>query len=359
MIILIGVPLFIRIFGAVCAKENRKGLFCAAFGFSVFAVIGLGSLGGLIGADSARYNLLNAVIGTVPFDSLGSTDASPAFLLLMKICSAFSTETFVFPLTAAIIQTFLAAYAVYTLCDRPYSAAGVFLFCFIPAYFAGSPAFTAALAALIASRYVEERRFFRFAAMMLAAALFDMSALLLIPIYFIFLIPNIYISSAASAVLAALAVLFPDAVTGVYGFLGTGKCTSAAFTVPCAVFACAAALIGVLMYAMFANLHNDCEKLVSVLSCGAAFSVAAVFEPRLFALTQMLLMMSSVVLAPEAFRIGGKFVEILFPKNKTVVRYVFLAVCVLAEIGICAYLVIGDVFGAAVYDSAFLAGVSL
>jgi hypothetical protein len=93
----------------------------------------------------------------------------------MKICSAFSTETFVFPLTAAIIQTFLAVYAVNTLCDRPYSAAGVFLFCFITAYFAGSPAFTAALAALIASRYVEERRFFRFAAMMLAAALFDMS----------------------------------------------------------------------------------------------------------------------------------------------------------------------------------------
>ena len=358
MIILIGVPLFIRIFGAICAKADKKILFCAAFGFSVFAIIGLGSLGGLIGADSARYGLLNTMIGAVEFDSLGDIDASPAFLLIMKICSVFSAEKFVFPLVIAVIQTFLAVFAIYTRCEEPYSGAGVFLFCFIPAYFAGSTAFTAALIALIASRCVEERRFFRFAALMLAAALFDMSALILIPIYFVFIIRNVFISAGASAMLAALAVVFPDAVTGVFGFLGNGKCTSAGFTVPCAVFACAAALIGMLMYAMFKNRHNDCEKLVPVLICGAAFSVGSVFEPRLFALTQMLLMMSATVLAPQAFTIGGKFIEILFPKNKSTLRIVFLAVCVLAEAGICAYLVIGNVFGAAVYDSAFLAGVS-
>lgn len=359
MIILIGVPVFIRIFGAICAKANRKALFCAAFGFSVFAIIGLGSFGGLIGADSARYSLLSTMIGAVQFDALGGIDASPAFLFIMKICSVFSTESFVFPLVIAVIQALLAGYAVYTRCDEPYSGAGVLIFCFIPAYFAGSPAFTAALIALIASRCIEERRFFRFAVLMLAAALFDMSALILIPIYFIFLIPNVYISAGASAMLAALAALFPDAVTGVFGFLGSGKCTSAEFPVPCAVIACVAALIGVLMYAMFRNRHNDCEKLVPVLLCGAALSVASVFEPRLFALTQMLLMMSAPVLASEAFTIGVKFVEILFPENKSTSRIVFLAVCVLAEAGICAYLVIGNVFGAAVYDSAFLSGVNL
>ena len=359
MIILIGVPILIRIFGAACSIKNRKALFLAVFAAAVFTVVGLGTTGGLIGGDAARYSLLNAMIGTVPFGSIGDIDASPAYLLIMKICSVFAPDGSVFPFVIALIQTALAVYALITACGKPYSGAGVFLFCFIPAYFAGSTAFTAALIALIASRYIRDRRFFRFAALMLAAACFDMSALLLIPIYFIFLIPNIYISTGVSAMLAALAVIFPDAVTEVFDFLGNGKCTAFAYTAACAVFACIAAVVGMLIYAMFANRKNDCEKLVSVLSCGAAFSVAAVFEPRLFALTQMLLMMSAVALAPETFEIGKRFVEILFRREKKTAVIVFMAVCVLMEAGICAYLVIGNVFGAAVFDTAFLSGVGL
>ncbi|MBR5089526.1 MAG: hypothetical protein IK093_08860, partial [Ruminiclostridium sp.] len=271
----------------------------------------------------------------------------------------FTTEAFLFPLVISLIQTALAVYAVCSVCSEPYSGASVILFCFIPAYFAGSAAFTAALICMTASRYFKERRFFRAAALILAAACFDMSALLIIPIYFIAVIPNIIISVGVSAFIAALAAIFTGAAGTVFDFLGSGKCTSAQFPVPCAVIACAAAGFAFLMYTMFRNRGNDCEKLVPVLCCGAAFSVASIFVPELFALTQMLLMMSVPVLAPDALEIGEKFIGMLFPEKKGAAQTALLIACVLAEAGVCAYLIFGDVFGASVFDSALLSGVQL
>ncbi|MBO6230170.1 MAG: EpsG family protein [Ruminiclostridium sp.] len=359
MIILIVVPVMLRVIGAVCSKTDRKGLFCAAFAAALFCVTGLGTLDGLIGADAEKYSLLVPAIGGIGFDALGNIGASPAYLLIMKICSAFSTESFVFPLVIACIQTALAVYAVFNRCSSPYSGAAVLTFCFIPAYFAGSAAFTAALIAVIASGYIEEQRFFRFAALMFAAACFDMSALLLIPVCAVMFFGNIVIATAVPVILAVLAALFPEAVTAVFGFLGADRCTTADMPVACAVIACAAAASALLIYKMLANRSGDHERLVPAIVCGAAFSVVTVSEPELFAFTQMLLMMSAVVLAPEAFDTGEKFVGIVFPEKRETSQTVFLIVCAAAETAICAYLVLGNVFGSDVFETSFLAGVQL
>lgn len=348
MIILITVPLLLRIIGIICEKAEKKALFLAAVAVSVFACIGLGSLGGFIGADAVRY----------PLDAgMTSLGTPPAYVPLMKICLAIMPDPVLYMAVIGCINTALAVYAVSVCCTGPYSAAAVLTFCFIPVSFAGSAPFTAALICLAASREFRERRFFRFAALMLAAACFDSSALLLIPLYLVLIIPQPVVSAVMSALIAALAVFFPEYTGYIFDFVGKGAYVTAEVPVLCAVIAVIAAISALLMYPMFKNREGRYETLVPVLSCGAAFTVTAVSDPRFFAPALMLLMMSSVTLAPEAYEIGKKFVGIVFPGSKT--ETIFLAACVSAGALICAYLVLGDVFGASALDAALITELGL
>lgn len=353
MLILIGIPLFLCAFALVCARSDKKTLFCTAFAAAVLAVCGVATINLLIDPDAMKYPFLWSVIGTIPFSELGMIEASPAYMLIMKICSAFTEDISAFLIITACIQAAVTVYAVAGRCSEPYQGAAVLAFCFFPAFFAGSGAFTAAAICITASRYIEERRFFRFAAVILAAACFDMSALLMLPIYFVMLIPGAVAPSVASAFIALLAVIFPDTVNAVIGFLGEGVCTAADVPPACAVTAVAAATVSVLMYAMFKNRPGHHEALVPVMSCGAAFTAASVFEPKLYAISLMLLMQSSVVLAPEAYEIGKRFVGILFPAGRKTAERVFLAVCIIVCAGICTYLVVGNVFGSDAYEFRF------
>ena len=359
MIILTAIPAFLLAFGIICAKNDRRLLFCAAAAVCVFAVCGLTSLAGFVGADADKLPLISSLAGQVSFEDLGIMNAPPGYLIIIRICAALGAESFTAPFILSCIQTLLAAHALYTRCSSPYSGAAILTFCFLPVYFAGSSVFTAALICLNASVYVRERRFFRYAALILTAACFDMSALLLLPLYFVTLIPNIWISAAVSAAIAALGAVFTKAADAVYGFFGEGLYTSAQSTVACAVIAIIASVLCILMFGMFKNRNGHYENLVPVLASGAAFSLASVFDGRFFAVSLMLLMQSAVVLAPEAEEIAGRFLEIVFPKYKMTSRILFNFVCLAAVVGICVYLVYGDVFGSGSYEAALKAGLGI
>ncbi|MBR5091779.1 MAG: EpsG family protein [Ruminiclostridium sp.] len=351
MIILIVIPLLICLFGFVCKKADKRLMFCAASAAVVFAVCGISFINGFPEPESDSYSLLSLLSGSISFDSLGAIDAPPAYLLIMKICTAYSNEPLVFPIAAACVQTVISAYALYNCTDSPYEAGAVLTACFLPVYFAGSALFTSALICLISVKYVRERRFFRFAAAVLAASCFDMSALLLIPLYFVIIIPKPLISAIFSALAAGLAVIFPAVTETVYTMFGDGRYSIPGSSVLCTVISVIAALISLLMYRMYRNREGRYETLVPVMICGALLSAAALWKAELSGIAFMLLMMSAVPLAPDAFSIGTRFVQILFPSEKNTSAKVFAATCVAILTGICTALVLGDTFGASAFDA--------
>ena len=139
-----------------------------------------------LGSDDQMYAAIGASAEYIPYDDITLIGAPPAVTLLIKICAAISPGNDIFPLVMAVIQSLLAAAAVFYRCETPYAAGAVIAACFIPAYFAGPDAFTAALIGVFASKYIEEKRFIRFTAVMLFAACFDAAAV--IPVFFCILL---------------------------------------------------------------------------------------------------------------------------------------------------------------------------
>ncbi len=340
MILLLAIPLILRISGIFCENRDNRVLQCAATASAVFIICGLPGLSGLWDSWYAGFG---AQIRDIPFDKLGELAAPPAETLLMKICAAFSDDSAVYPLVMACICALLASYAVK---ETPYHSSAVLCFVFIPAFLFSGSAFIAALICTIASVYIRERRFFRYAALILIAACFDMSALMMLPFWFLTLIPGPVIPAVIAVIFALLAGLFPEMLDAVYDMTGA-RTIFCETPVMWAVLAVIAALVCILMYAMFRNREGKYERLLPIMFCGAALTVTAVSDARLFAPAIMLLMQSAVPLAEEAYAISSKFVGIVFKEKEKTARNVFLALCVIAETALCAWMIFTDWFGTA------------
>lgn len=353
-LILLCIPVFLWAFGSFCGRRGSKALFCMVFGIVMFGVLGIGGLtgAGAVGRESISLGFLQASVGSVSYESIGSVGVPPAYMLLLKLCSEFTSDIRIFLIAASLIQSVLAASFIYKRCSTPYAGAVVFTAGFMLTSFVSSSFFTAALICGLASRYVEERRFFRFAAMMLAAGCFDISAVLLIPLYFITLIPNVYAAAVLSAALASLAAIYGDITGSVFSYLGESLTAGARIYVPCAVLACVSALLCMLMHGMISNRDERFAYLIPFALLGAAFSVAGIFNGKLFPLSVFLLVQSFTVLAPEVYDILHRFGKILFPDKPYTVGLAVNAICFLAVIGIYSYTLFGNCYGSEFFGQA-------
>ena len=311
-----------------------------------------GCITGMIGHADPTDEAIFSYIGLIGYDRLGSVGIPPAYALLMKLCAEFTGDIRIFCALNGCIQSVLAGLYIYTGCSRPYAGAVMLSAGFMPASFVGTPFFTAVLICCCAMRYIRERRFFRFAAMILAAACFDISAVLLIPLYFITLIPNVYITAVISAAAASLAAIYSDITASVFSFLGFSLTVSLKSTVPCAVCACLAALICLLMHRMIANRDEKYAYLIPFAAMGAALSAAGVHNGMLFPVSVFLLAGSLTSLAPEVYELLLRFFGILFPKKPYTVGLAVNTACFAAVIGFCAYTLFSGCFGSEVFGQA-------
>lgn len=350
-IILLCIPTALWAFGSFCGHRNRKALFCVIFGVIM-------CVGGTVGAvmnEKATLDVLYTYIHYVSYDSIGSMGAPPAYMLILKICSEFTDNMNIFLAVNACIQAILAGVFVYTRCSVPYAGAVVFSAGFMLTAFVGSSFFTAALICALATKYIKERRFFRFAAMILAASCFDISAVLLIPLWFVTLIPNVYVTAVISAVLAALAAIYGDVTASVFGFFGYNLTTGTEVSVPCAVFACIAAIICLLMHRMIANRDEKLTYLIPFAALGASLSVAGIWNGMLFPVSVFLLAGALTVLAPEIYDLFHKFFGILFPDKPYTVGIAVNAACFIAVNGIYIYTLFAGCYGSGIFGQ-FLFG---
>lgn len=358
-LVLIAIPLVLMATGALCSARDYRLVFSIITGAAVFAVCGICAFGGSLGAEEQAYAAITASAGYIPFDDLTLIGAPPAVTLIIKICAAFSQEPYFFPLVMAVIQSLLAAAAVFYRCETPYAAGAVIAACFIPAYFAGSGTFTAALIGVFASKYIEEKRFFRFAAVMMFAACFDTAAI--IPVFFCILLfsENVYISALRSFVFAACAILFTGITDSVCNMLGDGRYAVCGISPVCAAAAVLAGGIAAAMKPMLVNRSKRNDVLISETVCGALFAVAAVFDGRLFGLAAIMLMQSVIPVVPDAFAVGQKFTVLMFPEKKKTASRNFVMICAAVLAVICVCFVFFGGFGAERYDTALKAVISV
>ncbi len=335
------------VFGAICEKGEHRALFLTVFAAAFAASNALGGMYGLVGNESTGWSYMYSIIDEIPFASVG---APPAYIIIMKICSAFSAEAWMPALVYACIRTAAALCAAALCSDKPYVCGAVLVSCFTPVFFAGAGPFTAALICMCASRYFRERRFVRYCTVIAAAACFDASALLLIPLYLIFLIPIPAAAAGAAAVTAALALLFPDACSVVFGIFGAGTAASCTVPVAVAAVAAAAAVIALIMYPMYKIRNGDPGRFVPVMCSGAVFSAAAIWDGRFFTPALCLLMVSMTALAPDTLAILKRFAQIVFPKKKKAAGMTVHVILALTVIAAGALLTFGNAFGAADYN---------
>ena len=346
-LILIAIPLLLAGVGAFCAAKEQKALFCLIFGAAVFLVTGFGGLtgAGVSAGDSGRLELLAGPAENTSIKDAAQIQASPADMILLKICLETGIGTRGFMIVRAALQAFLAAAYLYNRKGGQYTGAVFFSACFLPTVFADPDILTAILICLFSAKYIEERRFVRFAAVILAAACFDMSALLMLAVWFITLIPSNIAVLVISGTLAALAAVFPDITGSIFAFFGEGMFSPHTGSIPLAVISGAAALLFMIMKSMLRNRSERSTALIPFAVCGAAFSAASVYVPQLFVISQIMLAVSVTALATDTQWIINRFAEILFPDGKKAVGMTVGTVCAAAAAGICAYIVFSDCFG--------------
>lgn len=338
-LILAAVPLVIAAIGAFCAMKEQKLLFCLICGAAVYFVAVTGA------ADGQRLGLLALMTGELPISSLADIETPPAYMLMLRICLEAGIGVEGFTALQAALQAFLAAAWLYNRDGFPYAGAAVFTACFLPLVCVDPNILTAVLVCLFGAEFIEERRFFRFAAVIFAAACFDISVLLLIPVWFIALIPKNYIVLPLAGGIAAAAVLLPDVTDKVFEFLGKGRYNYTQTPLPLAICAAAAALLLMLTAAMFRRRSEKTARVIPVFITGAALSFASVYDARLFVPAQAALALSATALLPDAFAICRRFTVLMFPRGKKAADITAITVCAVLGTALCAYIVFGDCFG--------------
>ncbi|MBQ9382961.1 MAG: EpsG family protein [Ruminiclostridium sp.] len=354
-IIPICLPALLAGAGHFCSRKEMKAVFCLIFAGAVFCITGCGLFGGygFAGSEAVTANRLGSIITGLRYNTLSAvSDASPAYLLIMKVCGDITDDPLVFAAVIAALQSILAAAAVGTVCCSPYEGAVMLSGCFLLTTFVHSSTLTAGLICLFASKYIKERRMIRFIVLITAAACFDISALLLIPLYFITMIPNVYICTGVSAAAAVLAALFPDTITAALDTLGGRTYTGYETPVVCAVAICAFALLCIVIRPMLINRSPELGWQVNTAVLGAALTTAAAAAPVLSAPALFVTMQSAVPLAPEVYDTGSRFVGIVFKDSRKTAQLIFGIVCTAIITAICAYLVLENVYGSDAFAAA-------
>ena len=358
-IVLLCFPVLVAALCKMCSGFRKNVLFCAAFAFIIFFFAASGSIfgSGPSGAEGERLCTLYANAEGLTFESIRYIQCAPGFLLLIKFCSLMGADVNIFVMIAAGICAASAAIFIYRRCSSSYEGAFIFAAGFMITAYVSLSAFIAITVCAHASAYVQEHRFFRAAAFAVLAACFDASVLVAVLYYLISVIPNVYISSAVCAAVAAAFASIPGVADVVYSIFGEGTYCIHRAQILSASFVCFGALTAVLMTPMIKNRSGELVCHIPLLCGGAAMMFAAAGDGRLFVPALVLIMPAMVILAPDIHSIAVRFTQIMFPENSVRSGYIVTAVmAILALIPYVFLILTGccgtDAFGISLFGEA-------
>lgn len=142
-----------------------------------------------IGFDYETYAEQYIKISETPFLTFVSESRFEiGFCLFMKLCSFISTSPVFFFCVASLVITALVAVFIYAQCDARFAGLAMYLYMTL-GFFYGSMnlirQYIALAVSLFAIKFISQRKPVKFFAVVIIASLFHISALILIPMYFL------------------------------------------------------------------------------------------------------------------------------------------------------------------------------
>lgn len=308
---------------ALCGLVKKKTPVCLLCGIMMFFF-----LAAVFPADSPLIGIYE-LLPRYPVSLINRLDAPIGFLFPAKLISMLYPSSELLPTVFAACFSLGTMIYIFRSSEAPavsvllVSAGGFLLTA------CGDPClFTAALIAAYAFRYVGERRFLRFAALILLASCFSPEALLLLLLYFILIPPPCILLLLGGAALSA-ALLFADAAPFLYGFLygsaeiPTREGLSPVFAVTLGILSLFAALLKPLLPK---NKKREYEAAINLLFAAAILSLVGIYEPFFTPLMIMTAFAGVPVLGGAAVKTVGRLIALTFREKKKPVRIVCAAV---------------------------------
>lgn len=171
----VGIPL--------CKRKYGRGIYCGVMGLALFITAAIRAH---VGYDYNLYGLWFIDTISQSIEEIMYIKNEKGFMIPMKLLSDVNTDyQFMFVCIAFVLTTAIMLY-IYFYSEKPYLS--VFFFLSFGLFF-NSMNFmrqmTAACVIMFALKYVKEKQFMRYLALVLFASTFHISALLMIPFYFI------------------------------------------------------------------------------------------------------------------------------------------------------------------------------
>lgn len=308
---------------ALCGLLKKKTPVCLLCGVMMFFF-----LTAVFPADSPLIGVYE-LLPQYPVSLINRLDAPIGFLFPAKLISMLYPSPELLPTVLAAGFSLGVTIYIFRSCESPavsfllVSAGGFLLTA------RGDPClFAAALIAAYAFRYAGERRFLRFAALILLTSCFSPEALLLLLLYFILILPPGIPLLLGGAALSAV-LLFTGAAPLLSGLLyGSAEVPvreglSPVFAVTLGSLSLLAALLKPLLPK---NKEREYGTAINLLFTAAFLSLIGIYEPFFTPLMIMTAFAGVPVLGGAAVKTVGRLVALTFRKKKKPVRIVCASV---------------------------------
>lgn len=174
--------------------------------------------------------------------------------------------------------------------------------------------FMAILLSAFSFRYAAEKRFVRFAALILFSACFELEFLLLIPLYFIFFTKPTLYHIIVFAVMAGLLLFFD--ISPAFGFIGSPVTarTGADLFYPVTIAVTAVVTALAARITIRRNPYN--ASMVTVMGTAAALALGSVADVRLLPLAIACFFPAAITLVPETVLAAKSIIALTFKERK-------------------------------------------
>lgn len=311
--------LALPVLAALCGLPKKRASVCLIFGVLTFAFLMLA-----VSADCAAVGVYE-LLPQYPVSLVNRLSAPIGFLFPAKLLSMLFPSSWAMTAVLSAVFSLGVTIYIYRSCEAPAAAAllasagGFLLIAVSDPYL-----FAAVLTAAYAFRYAAERRFLRFAALILLAACFRIDALLFLLLYFILILPpGILLLLGGAAASAALLL------TGVSDPLFEYMCAEvpefarAGFSPAIPAVLGGLCLLAALMKRMLPkNREREYETMLTLLFAAAFLSLIGVYDPHFCPLALIAAFPAVLTLGGALLKILDRLIVLTFREKKKPVRIV-------------------------------------
>lgn len=196
--VILGIPL--------CRNKTGKITYCAIMGIALFLVAAFRRS---TGDDYNNYAVMYIRYISTPIEKIAVSNIEKGYSMINKILSEYIVDYQIIFIVCALFFAAAVTLCVYRYCDIPWIGFACFLtFGVYFNTFNYLRQMTAGFIVMYALRYVEKKQFFRYLMIVLFASFFHLSALVMIPFYFILRIRMTPVTLGVYAVLTTLIMIF-------------------------------------------------------------------------------------------------------------------------------------------------------